>query len=379
MSLILTLTISNNYLSDSDNHFVFDKCGGSIGRNPDNDFVLPDPNHYLSRKHVIISYHDGAYYLTDNSENGVFLNHSNQAVGKNVKVRLNHGDCLSMGEYELDVSIAESEAGGAAEQYQTGPEWSGTEPLGPGPALSSSSWETADSQEGAPKILDGSGKSGLVPDYSGFDSQAARGATDRQGGAESDHSAAEQDYFAPPSMQEESQSRDWDRTGFAPAAEGGPEKPDWDKTDFVAPVRTKEQGGTGGASGESTAAHISAGPRSEVESVPATADVPPAEHRYDQVPPVPDAPIREDSVAPPPSRSQTQAETAVADVRSTGFQPGQATPAPGAPETEPVRHARQDMHGTSLTGEDALQAFFHGAGLQPEPLAPEAAEALMRL
>ena len=116
MSLILTLTISKNYSSERDNDFVFDECGGSIGRGQDNDFVLPDPNHFLSRKHAVISYQDGAYYLTDVSENGVFLKHLNQPVGKNNTVVLNDGDCLSMGEHELDVSIKQAERPGSHEQ-----------------------------------------------------------------------------------------------------------------------------------------------------------------------------------------------------------------------------------------------------------------------
>ena len=99
MSLLLTLRVSKNCPSNQNDTYVFDESGGSIGRNRDNDFVLLDPNHFLSRQHAIISCRDGAYYLTDLSENGVFLNHAEQPVGKTNTFKLTDHDCLGLGEY----------------------------------------------------------------------------------------------------------------------------------------------------------------------------------------------------------------------------------------------------------------------------------------
>ena len=43
----------------------FDESGGSIGRAPDSDFVLPDPERHVSRKHAIIVFRNGAYFLQE--------------------------------------------------------------------------------------------------------------------------------------------------------------------------------------------------------------------------------------------------------------------------------------------------------------------------
>jgi predicted component of type VI protein secretion system len=42
---------------------VFGVAGGSIGRAADNDWVLPDPQRYLSGHHARIHFRQGAFYL----------------------------------------------------------------------------------------------------------------------------------------------------------------------------------------------------------------------------------------------------------------------------------------------------------------------------
>ena len=53
---------------------IFDQRGGSVGRGPQNDWVLPDPERYVSSQHFIIRCMNNAFYLEDVSTNGVFLN-----------------------------------------------------------------------------------------------------------------------------------------------------------------------------------------------------------------------------------------------------------------------------------------------------------------
>ncbi len=76
-----------------------------IGRGQDSDWILPDPEKTLSRKHCYIEYQDGAYSLIDTSAHGVFINHSTQAVGKGQSVLLQDGDIISLGRYDIRVSI----------------------------------------------------------------------------------------------------------------------------------------------------------------------------------------------------------------------------------------------------------------------------------
>lgn len=85
---------------------TFAACGGTIGRSPDNDWAIPDPNRYLSSRHAIIDFQAGAYYLIDTSRNGVFLNGADTPIGKGHPQRLFDGDRLRMGDLEIKVEIS---------------------------------------------------------------------------------------------------------------------------------------------------------------------------------------------------------------------------------------------------------------------------------
>ncbi len=82
MPLTLKITSAQKDVLGPDRLKVFSVHGGSIGRASDNEWVLPDPDIYLSSHHAHIDYRDGAYYLTDTSTNGVFVNDADLPVGK---------------------------------------------------------------------------------------------------------------------------------------------------------------------------------------------------------------------------------------------------------------------------------------------------------
>jgi len=105
MPLTLKITSKHRHILGADSTHVFSVHGGSVGRAPDNDWVLPDPDRYLSGHHASIDYREGAYYLTDKSSNGVFVNDSDQPVGRGTSLRLYDGDRLRMGDYQFDVNI----------------------------------------------------------------------------------------------------------------------------------------------------------------------------------------------------------------------------------------------------------------------------------
>jgi type VI secretion system protein len=84
---------------------VFGVNGGTIGRAPDNDWVLPDQSRIVSGHHCEIEYRGGAYWLKDTSTNGVFVNDSEEAVSDTGPVMLNDGDRLIIGDYVLVVSV----------------------------------------------------------------------------------------------------------------------------------------------------------------------------------------------------------------------------------------------------------------------------------
>ena len=82
---------------------TFGERGGSIGRAEDNDWVLPDPDRYISSRHAAVSFRDGRYYVTDTSLNGLLVN--GQPLGQGNTTVLNDGDVLGFGDYEVVVSV----------------------------------------------------------------------------------------------------------------------------------------------------------------------------------------------------------------------------------------------------------------------------------
>src|SRR6185436_11091571 len=80
--------------------------GGTIGRLPDNDWVLPDP--YISSHHARIRCKGNTFYIEDTSTNGVFINQSR--LTKNQPQPLAQGDCISIEPYEIRASITEEAA-----------------------------------------------------------------------------------------------------------------------------------------------------------------------------------------------------------------------------------------------------------------------------
>jgi type VI secretion system protein len=119
MPLTLKIVSKQRHILGADSLRVFSVRGGSIGRAPDNDWVLPDPDRYISGHHASIDYRDGAYYLRDNSTNGVFVNKSDHPVGRGAGIRLYDGDELRMGDYLFGVSIVNVSRDGADDSGDT--------------------------------------------------------------------------------------------------------------------------------------------------------------------------------------------------------------------------------------------------------------------
>ncbi len=87
---------------------VFGAHGGSIGRGTDNEWILPDPERYLSGKHAKVEFRAGTYVLIDTSSNGTYVNGAQIPLGKYHDYLLKDGDYVRLGEYELLVSIDKS-------------------------------------------------------------------------------------------------------------------------------------------------------------------------------------------------------------------------------------------------------------------------------
>jgi len=79
-----------------------------IGRGPDNDWVMPDPDRTLSKRHCVIAFRNGGWALADTSTNGTFINREAEPVGSGQIRNLNDGDRLRFGAYEIEVRVEQA-------------------------------------------------------------------------------------------------------------------------------------------------------------------------------------------------------------------------------------------------------------------------------
>lgn len=98
--------VSDNAAAAGDNpRWTFGVNGGRIGRNTSNDWVLRDPDRYVSGRHAEIEHRGGTWLLRDLSTNGTFVNDSDEALGPDRPHQLSSGDRFRIGEYEIEVEI----------------------------------------------------------------------------------------------------------------------------------------------------------------------------------------------------------------------------------------------------------------------------------
>jgi len=84
--------------------------GGTIGRALQNDWILPDPDRFISGRHAVIDYKGGMYYLADTSSNGVYMNGEMEPIGNGNPRRLFDGDHMRMGDFEFEIEIEGGES-----------------------------------------------------------------------------------------------------------------------------------------------------------------------------------------------------------------------------------------------------------------------------
>ena len=128
MSLTLEVTGPEGRRLGAAGRKVFSGTGGTIGRLPENDWVLSDE--YVSGRHARIQYANGAYYVVDTSSNGTFLNSPDNRLPKNQPQPLNDGDRLFIDTFEIRVTVtAEAAAPAPAPRRAPPPPPAGDSPL----------------------------------------------------------------------------------------------------------------------------------------------------------------------------------------------------------------------------------------------------------
>lgn len=85
-----------------------------IGRGPDNDWIMPDPERLLSKRHCVIAFRNGGWAIADISTNGTFLNRDLDPIGNGQIRDLRDGDRIRFGAYEIEARIADAQGFGAS-------------------------------------------------------------------------------------------------------------------------------------------------------------------------------------------------------------------------------------------------------------------------
>jgi type VI secretion system protein len=132
MSLVLTVVSYRRQPMAQPLSQRFDAPGVTVGRAPDNDWTLPDPDQLISKKHCAIRSQGGRYTITDTSTNGVYINGSPQPVGNGRSEPLADGDRLQIGEYEILVRLDDVSPGLAPPLPQAAPAARADDPFGLG-------------------------------------------------------------------------------------------------------------------------------------------------------------------------------------------------------------------------------------------------------
>jgi len=106
MALRLKIVSENAAAAGEHSRWTFGVNGGRIGRHTSNDWVLRDPDRYVSGRHAEIEHRGGTWYLRDTSTNGTFVNNSDDALGPDRPHQLASGDRFRIGEFEIEVEIS---------------------------------------------------------------------------------------------------------------------------------------------------------------------------------------------------------------------------------------------------------------------------------
>ena len=205
MPLALRVLSHHGHAMGANGVRVFE-AGGTIGRTADNDWMLPDPERFVSSQHALISQEAGRYFLTDRSTNGTAVN--GREVPKGGRVELRTGDRLTIGTYEIAVSIEQARVMAPPAPQAFPPRYepfSAADPFfDPSPLVAPGNDPTLD-----PLVALGAG--------------APRRPAPPPPQTQDDHASAESEFFAPPRVLPDPAPRrapaeipeNWDETGFS--------------------------------------------------------------------------------------------------------------------------------------------------------------------
>lgn len=108
MKLVFDI-VKNGKNIPSKRNFHFEEEGGSIGRSEENDWILTDPNSYISGTHACILCKHGSYFIKDESTNGTYLKNPYKKLPKGHPVKINASDVFIIGDHELQARYSNND------------------------------------------------------------------------------------------------------------------------------------------------------------------------------------------------------------------------------------------------------------------------------
>ena len=337
MPLCLTITSYHKITPGQCSEKSMDQGVMAIGRNSDNDWVLPDPERLVSGKHCVIQYKDGRYYLTDNSTNGVELVKAGVRLRKGNSEPLQDGEVIRIGDYEIqarvDFSLPVTDSNPFAESpssfealmgQQSAPVYSPSPISGPSPVQVPAHFQGVSAMDTLPDLFDFLAPSSVPP------------------ATQPDHVPAEQHNFRPPTPITQPSPPPVIEPVIPPSASVIPD--DWDPfSDKPAPVAV-----------------------APLPVAPPPVPLPPVvEPVATPVAQPPFADIFAEIITPPPAPVPEASVTRVEPPVAPPVAP--VTPVAPVSPTAPAESAQPDL----------LQAFLRGAGLDQLRLDKANAEAQM--
>lgn len=356
----------------------------TIGRGPENDLVLPDPDRVMSKRHCAIEDHNGNVVVVDMSTNGTFLNYGKLALGP-TPTPLNDGDILIVGPYELLVNIPSASAD-ASEQVaapvEEGPLSHGVAEHAPSPAdLLEAPGDGGDFLD---DLLGGRdqpvgpggvtredlGDDGILPPLEAEEGILPPAEEDTQGASVGMHAPSGQDAFSAPNVVPNAIPDDWDiGEPSAPSAVGNAADP------FASSGGGAAPGNPAFIPEDFELGEITSPPAETAPtSTAAPLQTPPAARQAPTQAPI-QAPTQAPTTAPPVQKPTPQAPArAAAEAPTT---PPITTPPISAPPITTPPVSAPPAHAAASGGELGARAFLKALGAEDVQLSDQELPATM--
>ena len=178
----------------------------SVGRGPGVDWVLPDPERLLSKRHFAVAFRGGSWQLADTSTNGTFLNRENDPIGAGDLRRLRDGDRVRVGAYEIEMRLVDEEIarpgpasrGGPFADFVVSADPFSADPFSMDPFGPAERQRNPFDEPDRPSVSISAGSAQLPHDFDPLASESHE--TPFRGPTQADNSPAMQDAFHPPAQ-----------------------------------------------------------------------------------------------------------------------------------------------------------------------------------